>query len=191
MNTPSEELAARLEVYRDYLQLLARVQIDRTLQAKLDVSGVVQQTILEAYQELAQQGTENVDHITAWLRQLLAHNLTDEIRKLRTDKRNVYRERSLQAALEKSSQNLEAWLVAEQSSPSAPVHRQEEALRVSAALATLGEAQRDAILLRYFHGWSLNQIAEHLDRSHAATAGLLKRGLQRLREQFRSSDSPG
>ncbi|MBP90515.1 MAG: RNA polymerase subunit sigma-70 [Planctomycetaceae bacterium] len=149
-----------LEDCRDYLQLLAQLQMDRALQGKIDVSGVVQQT-------------------------MLANNLADEIRKLKTGKRDVSRERSLDAALQQSSNRLEAWLAAEQSSPSGLARRQEQTLLLSAALAKLPEAQRDALMLRHFYGRSLAQIAEHLGRSHAAVAGLLKRGLQQLRDQLR------
>lgn len=63
--------------------------------------------------------------------------------------------------------------------------RQEQAIQLSTALAKLPDAQREALVLRHFHGWSLAQIAEELGRSHAAVAGLLKRGLQQLRNELR------
>ena len=43
------------------------------------------------------------------------------------------------------------------------------------------EAQREAIVLQHWHGYSLKKIAEHMDRTPVAVAGLLKRGLRRLR----------
>jgi RNA polymerase sigma-70 factor (ECF subfamily) len=48
----------------------------------------------------------------------------------------------------------------------------------------LPEAQREALVLQHWHGWSLAQIAEHLGRSKAAAAGLIKRGLQQLRSHL-------
>ncbi len=173
-----------LEDYREYLRLLAQLQVDQQLQGKIDLSGVVQQTMLEAHQALPTYELNDADHLAAWLRRILANNLTDEIRKLRTDKRDLGRERSLDAALEQSTYRIQEWLAGNQSSPSGRLHRQEEALRLSAALAKLPDAQRQALVLRHFQGWSLAQIAEQLDRSHAAVAGLLKRGLQQLRSQL-------
>src|SRR5213080_709075 len=43
-----------LELYRNYLKLLARLQIDRRLQGKADPSDLVQETFLEAYRDFAQ-----------------------------------------------------------------------------------------------------------------------------------------
>jgi len=174
-----------LEDYREYLRLLAQLQLDGRLKGKIDLSGVVQQTMLEAYQELPNYQLQDTDYLAAWLRRILANNLTDEIRKLKTGKRDLSRERSLDAALQQSSNRLQAWLAAGQSSPSGHLQRQEQALHLSRALAELPDAQREALVLRHFHDRSLAQIAQHLGRSHAAVAGLLKRGLQSLRNQLR------
>ena len=118
------------------------------------------------------------------MRQVLAHNLADEVRKLATDKRDVMRERSLEAALEESSSRLGALLAADQSSPSTKAERSEDALRLAAALTRLPDAQREALILEHWHGWSLARIAEHMGRSRAAVAGLIKRGLEHLRHDL-------
>ena len=107
-----EELGRELERYRDYLALLARLQLNAGLQGKVDLSGVVQQTLLEAYQSLAASPDHPEALTSAWLRQILANNLRDETRKLGAAARDVNRERSLEAALEQSSSRLEAWLAA-------------------------------------------------------------------------------
>jgi len=178
----------RLEGFRQYLALLARLQVDPKLQAKVDLSGVVQQTLLEAYQSLQKIDGWNEAQQAAWLRQALANNLKDELRRWRTEARDVGREQSLQAALDQSSTRLEAWLAANQSSPSQRVDRQEQAVRLADALARLPEAQREALVLQHWHGWSLVQIAEHLGRTPAAVAGLLHRGLGQLREHLQESE---
>jgi len=167
-----------LERYRAYLHLLARMQLDPRLRGKLDLSGIVQQTLLEAHQAAGQAQVPPL----AWLRRILANNLGDEIRKLTTAKRDVSREQSLEASLEASSARLDEWLAAEQSSPSEQLQREEQALRLAQALAELPEAQREALVLQHWHGWSLARIGAHLERSVEAVAGLLKRGLKRLRE---------
>lgn len=166
-----------LERYRDYLHLLARLQLDPRLRARIDLSGVVQQTLLEAHQAALPGQAQPL----AWLRRILANNLGDEIRKFTAAKRDLGREQSLEAALDASSGRLENWLAAEQSSPSEHVQREEQALRLAQALAELPSAQREALVLQHWHGWSLAEIAKHLDRSPAAVAGLLKRGLAQLR----------
>ncbi len=68
-----------LERYRQYLGILARVQLDPQLQGKIDLSGVVQQTLLEAYQALPDFEQRGPAQTAAWLRRILANNLGDEI----------------------------------------------------------------------------------------------------------------
>ena len=77
---------------------------------------------------------------------------------------------------------MEAWLGAEQSSPSERVERNEQLLRLAGALARLPDDQREAVTLHHLQGWSLSDLAKHLDRSEGAIAGLLHRGFKKLRE---------
>src|SRR5207302_7631297 len=67
-----------LERFREYLHLLGRLQLDARWQGKVDLSGVVQQTLLEAHQAWEQLRHWDEDRQAAWLRRALAHNLTDE-----------------------------------------------------------------------------------------------------------------
>src|SRR5579862_2488840 len=99
--------ADELEGYREYLHLLARLQVDARLRGKIDLSGVVQQTLLEAHQA-RQQSKESNGPPTAGLRRILANNLADEVRKLTAPIRHVERERSLEHALHASSVRIAA-----------------------------------------------------------------------------------
>jgi RNA polymerase sigma-70 factor (ECF subfamily) len=178
----SDALAGRLERFRAYLQLLAGLQLDPRLRGKVDLSGVVQQTLWEGHRALGSSPSPGDTQLAALLRRLLANNLADEVRKAYTEKRDAGRERSLDAAVEESSARLEAFLAADQSSPEQRAERNEELLRLAAALERLPEAQREAVTLHYLRGWRLEEIAQHLGRGKSAVAGLLHRGLDKLRE---------
>jgi RNA polymerase sigma-70 factor (ECF subfamily) len=168
------------ERFREYLGLLARLQLDARLQGKVDLSGVVQQTLLEAHQALAAGKLRTLT--AAWLRHVLANNLRDEIRKFAAAARDVGQERSLEAVLDESSTRIEAWLAAEQSSPSEQAERNEQLLALADALAKLPEDQRRAVELHHLQGRSLAEVAAELGRNKGAVAALLFRGTHRLRE---------
>jgi RNA polymerase sigma-70 factor, ECF subfamily len=178
----------QLERFRAYLGLLARLRLDPRLRAKLDASDIVQQTLLQAQQALAQFRGRTTAEAAAWLRQILANNLAHARRDFGRGKRDVARERSLEADLEQSSARLAVWLAAEQSSPSQRAERNEQILRLAQALETLPAAQREAVELHYWHDWSLADIGAHMSRSAAAVAGLLHRGLQQLRARLHEKE---
>jgi RNA polymerase sigma-70 factor (ECF subfamily) len=175
-----------LERFRAYLGLLARLEVAPRLRDKVDLSGVVQQTLLEAHQGLIghPRGARTESETIAWLRSILSHNLTDVLRKLTAKRRDVRQEWSLDAALDQSASRLEKWLAAEQSSPSQHAVRQEELLRMADALAALPEAQRLAVERHHLQGWSLAEIAREQGSTKAAVAGLLHRGLKAMRHRL-------
>jgi RNA polymerase sigma-70 factor (ECF subfamily) len=165
--------------------VLAHIEVDPRLGRKLDASGVVQETFLEAHQNWPQFQGKTQAELSAWLRQILAHNLADAVRALRREKRDIGRERPLATSLAHSSSKLADWLAADQSSPSQGMQREERAVVVATALAQLPDSQREALVLQHWHGWTLNEIAQHMGRTPAAVAGLLKRGLKALRGLLR------
>ena len=69
-----DDIATELEEYREYLGLLGRMQLNDQLAGKVDVSGVVQLTLLEATSGwVARADLERLP----WLRRVFAHNLLD------------------------------------------------------------------------------------------------------------------
>src|SRR4051794_33351050 len=169
-----------LERCRDYLLLLARLQLDPGLRGVLDPSDVVQQTLLRAYEKRDQFRGGSEGELVAWLRTILAHNLADLARKYA--RRLHGQERSLEAALEESSLRLEKWLASESTSACGRAIRHEQLLRLAEVLASLPEDQRTALELKHLRDVPVSEISRMMGKSPAAVASLLYRGLKTLRE---------
>jgi RNA polymerase sigma-70 factor (ECF subfamily) len=177
-----------LERYRDYLRLLARTQLGPRLQAKLDASDVVQQTILQAHEAQGHfRGTTEAEKL-AWLRAILASVLAAAARRFETRARDVARERSLEADLELSSSRLECLLAADDTSPSQRAVRCEELLRLADALTRLPDDQRQVVELHHLKGLPVAEVAAQVGRTRAAVVGLLFRGLKKLRRLLRDGE---
>lgn len=180
MTTQTEIQNHFLEQHREYLYLLARLYLNPRLRSKLDPSDMVQETLLKAFQNQDQcRGQVNGEQ-AAWLRRILVNTMADALRTFGGAKRDV----ALETALAESSSRLEALLGNSSSSPSAQAMRHEEFDRLAKALAELSDDQRTVIELHHLQDWSVAEIAEHCGRTEAAVAGLLRRGLKKLREQL-------
>lgn len=180
-------MSSPAERFRSYLFLLAQQGLDEKLRAKVDLSGIVQQTMLEAHQAWNEVADQPTAQQSAWMRRLLLNNLTDEARKWLAAARNVDLERSL----ERSSIQFAGLLAASQSTPSLQVQQQEELTRMADALLQLPEEQRLAIEMHHLQGMPLAEVAEVMKRSKGAVAALLYRGMQQLRASLAlSEESP-
>src|SRR5229473_2538099 len=60
-------LGQLLELYRNYLSLLARLQIGRRLQGKVDASDLVQETFLRAHRDFAQFRGNSEEEFWSWM----------------------------------------------------------------------------------------------------------------------------
>jgi RNA polymerase sigma-70 factor (ECF subfamily) len=112
-------LGRLLELYRNYLELMARLQVSRLLRGKVDAADLVQDTFMEAHAAFAQfHGTTEAE-LACWLRQIMISNVISLARRYLTSRcRDVRLERELAEELEESSRNLDQGMIAPQSSPS-------------------------------------------------------------------------
>jgi RNA polymerase sigma-70 factor (ECF subfamily) len=179
---PDPELGPRLEVYRSYLTILARMQIGRRLQGKVDPADVVQETFLHAVRDFAQfRGTSDRE-LAGWLRQILAARLADLCRRYcGTQARDVGLEQSLQVELDQSSHVLDAALVAPLTSPSQQAARREQTTWLAEALERLPADYRAVLVLHHLEECDFPEVARRMGRSVEAVKKLWARALARLR----------
>jgi RNA polymerase sigma-70 factor (ECF subfamily) len=183
-----QALGRLLELHRAALHRLAERQLEGRIAVRVDASDVIQQTFLEAHRSFRQFAGRDARELVAWLQGILDHRVAGAIRDhALLQKRSVRRERSLDDPCG-STASLKQELDGGTSSPSQRAMRGEEAERLSRALAALPDDQREAVRLRHLEGWALADIAGHLGRTPAATAGLIKRGMQALRRGLRRGD---
>jgi RNA polymerase sigma-70 factor (ECF subfamily) len=171
-----------VERYGEYLRLLARVQLSSRLRAKVDESDIVQQTMLQAHANRGQFHGNSEEEWLGWLRAILANTLAAAARRFGTEARDLGRERSLEVELDQSSSRLEVLLAADQSSPSERAARGEELLRLAQALACLPPDERVVVELHHLKGLPVAEVAALVGRTRPAVAGLIFRGLKRLRK---------
>ena len=177
----SDALGQLLEIYRNYLLLLARLHIDRRLRGKVDASDAVQDVFLEAHRAFGQFQGSTEQELGGWLRRILASRLGTEVRRfLGAQCRDVRLEQQLDEELDRSSQMARA-LAPSKSSPSRGASRREQAVLLADALKKLPADHREVIILHHLEGLSFPEIAQRMGRSVGAVEKLWVRALASLR----------
>jgi RNA polymerase sigma-70 factor, ECF subfamily len=167
---------------RDELRAHAERELDSRLHVRFDASDIVQQTLLEAQRDLPSFRGSRSAEWWGWINHILENNIAEEVAKhLLAQKRDLRKERSLDQSNVHAGA-LKQLLEAQLSSPIRCAMRQEEKQMLGQAIEALPVAQREAIRMRYLREMSLAEIADVMGRTELAVAGLLKRGLTKLRE---------
>jgi len=180
--------SARDELFekcRAYVNVVARAQVESWLQAKVDASDLVQQTLMEAHRGLADFRGQTEAEWLAWLRRILQHNAADFVRHYRgTEKRQVRREVSLHAQGAGHSEQFFRDLSDPGETPSQLVMRKEREIEVADAIGRLSEDHQEVIMLRNLQRLPFDEVALRMGRSRPATQMLWMRALQKLKEQM-------
>jgi RNA polymerase sigma-70 factor (ECF subfamily) len=170
--------------HHDRLRRMVVVRLDPRLQGRVDPSDVLQETYLEAAQQLDDYLRNPTLPFFLWLRLLTAHRLGRTHRfHLGAQQRDAGREVPLegQTASNVSSEMLAACLLGGVERPSEQIVRRELHDRLQALLERLSDADRDVLALRHFEQLDTAETAQVLGISVAAAGKRYVRALTRLR----------
>ena len=129
--------------------------------------------------------------LVGWLKAILAQHMAATARwHLRTQKRaagNEVQFQGLPTANSSSGFGGDSLLgpAASGPTPSRFVMQQELRERIRGAIAELPWEQQEAVRLKFIDEWSLVEIADFLGKTERAVAGLVARGMKRLKDRLK------
>jgi RNA polymerase sigma-70 factor (ECF subfamily) len=180
----ADRLGRLLDSYRNYLRLLARVQMHAALRARLDPSDLVQDALLEAHRDFPQFAGGSEQELLVWLRRILVRTLLDASRHHQAQLRDCNRQASLEALLEQSSNALGQTLAARSPGPGSQAANREEVVLLADALERLPPDYREVIVLRNMQHLPFEEVAQRMGRKSGAVRMLWARALEKLTEEM-------
>lgn len=159
-------LDALYERHRGRLLAFAASRMTPTLSRFVSPEDIVQEAHLESARKIDSFHPGHAGAFYRWLVGIAAYKIAEANRQRQAKKRALG--------------PLDEEPAAPDTSPSGRVARNERHERLREALATLPDAQAEAVRLRYLEGLSLAETAARLDRTEGAVKALVTRGLGAL-----------
>jgi RNA polymerase sigma-70 factor (ECF subfamily) len=173
-----------LTVHREPLRRMVDLRLDPALAARVDASDIVQDVFLEAHRRLSEYLQNPTMPFQLWLRHIARDHIIDAHRRHRlAQRRSLDREQPLlPAALsDRSSVELAGQLLDQELTPASAAIRHELQRKMEQALGTLGDEDREVILMRHAEQLSNQEVADTLGLSEAAASMRYLRAIRRLR----------
>ena len=188
----AEAFARLFERYSNLIRMTLRAQISAELRAKADASDLLQETYLAASRSITEFQGKDAETFVRWLQVVAARRVADAYRRyFDFEKRDLRKEVPLDQLLARSDRSavrLVDQLADSASGPVSVAHRHELIVRLADALQALPEHYRQVLQLRYLEERPLNEIARELGRTKGATAMLMARAIEKLRELLSVSE---
>lgn len=174
-------LADYIERNRGQLQGFIRSLASDRLLSVVEIDDLLQEISASAIQSLATAPLAQYTPMQ-WLQQLARRRIVDTHRfHFDAQRRNAQRQQSIHSTNEDSSSpDIENWLVASMTTPSAVLSQNVRLSRMQQAIEGLSEELQTVVRLRYVDGLPTKQIAEQLGKSDAAIRVLLSRTMRQL-----------
>ena len=180
----SSSLSGLIHGFRPYLKLLARVQRDERLKAKLDDSDLVQEVSALAVRDFPTFGGSTEAEFAAWLRTITARVAAMSIRHFTMQRRDIQLERQLQTEIDNTSRLISAKFTAPDATPSERTLQRERAVLLAEALEELPDHYREVVILRDFEGLPIAEVAERMNRTPDAIRKISARAMLRIRRSL-------
>jgi RNA polymerase sigma-70 factor, ECF subfamily len=181
-----EAMGELLQLYSNYLSILATTQLDKRLQRRMSPADLVQDTLLAAHRDFGAFRGHSERELIAWLRQILINSLHRAIDvHVRASKRDLRREISLDElchSVDQSAMNMGAMIPDGGTSPSAPVRARERSVALANELAKLPEHYREVIVLRNLQNLPFEEVAARMERTVGAVRMLWLRAMEKFKE---------
>jgi RNA polymerase sigma-70 factor (ECF subfamily) len=177
-------LGELFDIHRAKLRRMVQVRMDQRLNGRVAPSDVLQEAYIDALKRYPHFFEKPDQNFFGWLRLVVGQRLTDLHREhVLAKRRDVRQEKPLDVpAGPATSACMAAILVAGLTSPSGVADRNEQALKLEAALDELDAVDREVLALRHFEELSNNDTASVLGIQPAAASKRYVRALTRLKQ---------
>lgn len=185
-------LAALYDHYRERLERIVRLRLDRRLQGRVDPGDVVQDTYLAVQRKFGDYAASPKLPFFLWLRLETLQKLVDTQRfHLGAKMRSAGQEISLHRGglPPVTSVSLAEQLLGRLSTASHAAMRAELKIKVEEALNSMDDCDREMLVLRHFEELSNSEAAAVLGLSATAACNRYVRALKRLKTVF--EEMPG
>jgi RNA polymerase sigma-70 factor (ECF subfamily) len=176
-----EAQAQLLEAMRPYLLLVAQANVASDIRPKLAASDIVQDAVLQAWQNFGDFHGHTRAELIGWLRAILCNTVLDGVRRYRgTAKRDMDREQSLDQLVGQFG----LALANSCTSPSEIMMASEESQLLDQAMQRLSKRNEQVIRLRNRLGLSFAEIGEVLSCSEVAARKMWGRAVDNLGQEL-------
>lgn len=194
----SEALGQLCDIYRNYLRMLARTGLGPRLRERVELSDVVQETLIEVVRQFPAFTGQDEVALVGWLRRLIAQKLADLGRFHSRVKRGGgdaqlpldfapnpgdFKADAAQAGQGRTARLAEL-LTISQTSPSEAASQREATVLLADALTKLPPDQAEVLWLYHVEGLSFESIGQRQGVSRKVVRGLWAKGLATLRRSM-------
>jgi RNA polymerase sigma-70 factor (ECF subfamily) len=168
-----QALSMLLYRLRDEVRARARQMISQDLAIRLDDDDLTQEVLIRVFTRFTAFQGQTVPELRAWVGMILKNALTDELRCIGAEKRDIRRE--------EEGEDFLADQVADDRSPETHAVDAENAARLASALGHLSARAREVVVLRLYADWTFREIAEQLGISEGSARVLMVRAIEKLK----------